>query len=342
MPYCIADARNIAANCLTAGDIVFARTGATTGKSYRIESCPDNSVFASYLIRVRPSRKIESRYLAHFFQTEDYWNQIRSAARGAAQPGVNSSVLKQLQVPVPPLDEQRRIAAILDQADALRRKRREALKLLDDLDAATFADLSKCNSKCAVNSLGVIADIQVGFAFQSKFYTDDGGGIRLCRGANILPSRVDWSDLARWPAELAKEFSGYKLQSGDIVIAMDRPWISEGFKIAMISDVDLPALLVQRVARIRADTPEMMQFLYSALKHPTFTRHCKPTEATVPHISPTEIRNYIVEIPPREAIVAFERKVRATQSMRDNATWQLAYLDSLFASLQHRAFRGEL
>jgi type I restriction enzyme S subunit len=114
IPFCKATDQEEKENSLAPGDIVFARTGATTGKSFLVRNCPERAVFASYLIRVRPSDQIDAVYLSKFFQSENYWSQIRKSARGAAQQGVNSTVLKELNVPFPPLEEQRRIAAIID------------------------------------------------------------------------------------------------------------------------------------------------------------------------------------------------------------------------------------
>jgi len=142
VPYCKAGSTELDANRLAPGDIVFARTGATTGKSFLIRDCPDRSVFASYLIRVRPGPKLNPGFLARFFQSENYWSQIRLAARGAAQPGVNSTVLKSLKIPLPPLADQKRIAKILDQADFIRQLHLtaadKAQELLINLSARAF------------------------------------------------------------------------------------------------------------------------------------------------------------------------------------------------------------
>jgi type I restriction enzyme S subunit len=73
---------------LQVGDIVFARTGATTGKSFLIRDTP-RAVFASYLIRLRASRGVIPEYLAHFFQSDAYWRQVSGAVRGAAQPALD-------------------------------------------------------------------------------------------------------------------------------------------------------------------------------------------------------------------------------------------------------------
>lgn len=86
---------------LKEGDIVFARTGATTGKSYLVKNSP-TSVFASYLIRVDANRDVVNPdYLRHFFQSKDYWNVINSGISGSAQGGFNASKLKKLKFPLP-------------------------------------------------------------------------------------------------------------------------------------------------------------------------------------------------------------------------------------------------
>ena len=120
VPFCIATDGPKKQHQLQVGDIVFARTGATTGKSYLIKYCPVDAVFASYLIRVRPNAKVDPVYLSHFFRSSWYWAQVERAARGVAQPGINASVLASLRMPLPPMAEQRRISTILNAADSVR------------------------------------------------------------------------------------------------------------------------------------------------------------------------------------------------------------------------------
>src|SRR5690606_3807521 len=100
------------------GDIVFARTGATTGKSYLVNN-PQKSVFASYLIKVHiNSAGLSPAYLNLFFQTKSYWDSINAGISGSAQGGFNASKLSELSIPLPPLPEQQRIVSILDEAFA--------------------------------------------------------------------------------------------------------------------------------------------------------------------------------------------------------------------------------
>lgn len=116
VPYCPIDAADHQKHKLETGNIVFARTGATTGKSFLIENPPD-AVCASYLIKVsKLSEAINPRFLSLYFNTDQYWNDIEAGTEGAAQGGFNASKLKALSIPIPPLDEQKQIVATLDAA----------------------------------------------------------------------------------------------------------------------------------------------------------------------------------------------------------------------------------
>ena len=106
VPYC--DCKEPEAFLLRSGDIVFARTGATTGKSYLIDECP-TAVFASYLIRLRPQRSVSAEYLYEFFQSPVYWTQIAASVRGTGQPNCNAAVLAHVRVPLPAEAQQREV-----------------------------------------------------------------------------------------------------------------------------------------------------------------------------------------------------------------------------------------
>jgi type I restriction enzyme S subunit len=101
VPYCPIDASDLPKYKLADGDIVFARTGATTGKSYLVRNPPE-SVFASYLIRVQLSDKeLLPQFVNLFFQTHSYWDTIRAGLSGSAQGGFNATKLSELVIPFP-------------------------------------------------------------------------------------------------------------------------------------------------------------------------------------------------------------------------------------------------
>ena len=116
VPYCRCPDSLKEKYVLMPGDILFARTGATTGKSFIIKRCPE-AVFASYLIRVITKDRINSDFLYLVFNSFIYWRQITEQIGGSAQGGVNASSLSNIKIPLPPLAEQKKIAEILSSID---------------------------------------------------------------------------------------------------------------------------------------------------------------------------------------------------------------------------------
>jgi restriction endonuclease S subunit len=139
VPGCAISDKEERSNRLLTGDIVFARTGATTGKSFLIVN-PPRAVFASYLIRLRPNERVSSKYLYTFFQSASYWNQIREQARGAAQPNVNATILGNLRVPLPPPQEQSKITqmyeVVISETQQLISSIKTQINTINDLPAA--------------------------------------------------------------------------------------------------------------------------------------------------------------------------------------------------------------
>ena len=99
---------------LSEGDLVFARTGATVGKSFLLRGSVPRAVFASYLIRVKLRNHIDPRYVAYFFQSPAYWNQIAESSAGIGQPNVNGTKLAQIRIPVAPPKQQQEIVAEIE------------------------------------------------------------------------------------------------------------------------------------------------------------------------------------------------------------------------------------
>ena len=109
VPYTDYDEHRANAYLINDGDILFARTGATVGKSYLVKGLQDKAIYASYLIRVQTFNEILPEYVKFFFESGFYWDQIQKDSVGIGQPNVNGTTLSQLALPIPPINEQHRI-----------------------------------------------------------------------------------------------------------------------------------------------------------------------------------------------------------------------------------------
>lgn len=154
-------------------------------------------------------------------------------------------------------------------------------------------------------TIGDACDITTGFPFKSQNYTDDQVHWRLLRGDNIAQGLLRWDGAKRWDptTESPDILEKYSLRQDDVVLAMDRPWIEAGLKYAAVRDSDLPSLLVQRVARLRARPPYCQRYIRYIVGSRAFTSHILgvQTGTAVPHISAKQIADFEFAAPsPRE------------------------------------------
>ena len=113
VPYTDFDENKAKSYLLSDGDILFARTGATVGKSYLVQGLTEEAIYASYLIRVQTYDAVLPQYVKFYFESGYYWEQIEQGSVGVGQPNVNGTILGNLHVPIPPIHEQFRIVSEL-------------------------------------------------------------------------------------------------------------------------------------------------------------------------------------------------------------------------------------
>jgi type I restriction enzyme S subunit len=152
----------------------------------------------------------------------------------------------------------------------------------------------------------------------------------------------------KWPANDTEAYDRYQLRDGDVVLAMDRPWVKAGLKRATISADDLPCLLVQRTARLRGGVNLDNRFLIYIIGSEAFTHHLLgvQTGIGVPHISGQQIKDFNFARPPiaEQRRIADNLDTLRAETRRLESIYQqkLAALEALKKSLLHQAFNGQL
>lgn len=199
------------------------------------------------------------------------------------------------------------------------------------------------------SSLGDCTDLLTGYAFSShRYVARTVSGVRLLRGDNIVQGSVRWVDPKYWAAPYDKQLARYELRPGDIVIAMDRPIVGAGLKCSVIHPRDLPCLLVQRVARLRAKEDIDQSFLAQVLQTHHFIQHLQgqKTETAVPHISPFDIRDFSFAVPPKgeqhrigRVLACWDEAIVTTERLLANSRVQKEALAELLLSGKRRLVR---
>lgn len=329
--------KNSSARMMPQNTVLVALTGATTGISalLKIEACANQSVTG-----VLPSERHDPGFLLHYLRS--IRNRIVSDSWGGAQKHISQGYVKELKIPLPPLPEQRRIAAMLDKAEELRTKRRAALAELDTLTQSIFLEMFgdpvTNRNGIPIVKMGDVCDVRDGTHDSPKYVTS--GGYPLVTSKNLSGGCIDLAEVNFISeADYQQINKRSKVDMGDIIMPM----------IGTIGSPVLvdhePHFAIKNVALIKfkADSPS-----------PVFVRHLlschyfdhivgqKNRGGTQKFISLGDLRSFPLPLPSNAEQQEFAQRVTAIEALKAKHRTALAELDTLFASLQHRAFRGEL
>jgi|SRR5690606_30539307 len=305
VPYCEINEKEVEKYLLKENDIVFARTGATVGKSFLIKSKIPNSVFASYLIRLQLSDKALPSFIFLFFQSNDYWSQIKKISAGIGQPNVNAQKLGNLKIPLPPLHEQKKIVekieelfSELDNGAASLKKAKEQIKLYrQSVLAAAFSGrltgkddiFQKQNSKLKdVIFSGKAAEPQVKYNSQtlpdgwkwvklgdisSKIqygFTESASsekiGPKFLRITDIQNGNVNWMEVPYCKISDDQKHK-YLLNEGDIVFARTGATVGKSFLITGKIPESIFASYLIRIKLVADINKKYVYFFFQSLNY---------------------------------------------------------------------------
>lgn len=257
----------------------------------------DGVTSTAYIV-CKPSPQVHAGYYKYLIQFRGFQEYVGLLGKGIMEirEAVRWTSLKSVFVPLPDLPTQRQVANFLDREtariDLLIEKKKRLVELLEErsssaIERAVSFDGSK-------TKLGHHVQILPGYAFASSEFTHDENDVRLLRGANVSPGRVRWDDVVYWSRNTMDGLRRYQLSAGDIVMGMDRPWISGGIRVAELTKADVPALLLQRVCKISPMNSLSKEFLKLLLSSRSFLGYFEPelTGVSVPHISGDQIANF--------------------------------------------------
>jgi type I restriction enzyme S subunit len=271
-------------------------------------------------------------------------NQLNKAA---AVPGLNREDAYRQPLLVPPLPEQRRIAAILDQADALRAKRREAMAQLDSLTQSIFIEMfgdPATNPKSwPIRKIEQLCEVKGGKRLpKGAEYSASPTPFRYVRVTNIEGGKIDVSKLLYLTPEVQRTIARYIVNTGDVIISIAG---SIGLVAAVPQSLN-GANLTENAAKLVAHTknlylPDFLAFVLS-MKAIQSQIESHVGKVTIGKLALFRIEKLLIPLPPLPLQQTFFNRTQSVEVLKVAHRKAICELDYLFASLQHRAFQGEL
>ena len=296
VPYCPINESDFEKYKLLPGDIVIARTGATTGANYTIkESDPKDVVFASYLIRCKINPQIANPYyIGQLLRSPNWSDYVDAIAGGSAQPGANAKQLGSFEFLLPSIDIQTAIASILssldDKIDLLHRQNATLEKMAETLFRKCFIEDAKEEWKSG--RVGDLIRILSGFAFKSSSFVES-GKYRLITIKGVQDGYLELTNSNRID-ELPEQMPEFcKLQIGDILLSLTG-------NVGRCCLVDTTYLLLnQRVAKLHPIKERDKAFTYFFFRQPKIKQLLEDMAkgTAQANLSPIETSNMELKIP---------------------------------------------
>ena len=306
----------------------------------------DSLVSPMYTSFATHAHLVDGTYLIRFLKSPRALANYPMLGKGSAERrrSISFQRLAEMPVPLPAIDQQQRIAAILDKADELRGKRRQALAHLDTLTQSIFHEMFESAPAVRLS----LRDATLRFV---------SGRNLVGSGANVHPRNkvlkvnavssgiFDKTQHKPLPADYEPP-AEHLVRVGDLIVTRasgTKDLIGVATRVGSVQpDTYLPDKLWKAVADPSVLNPTFFQFLTQSERYRAFVANSSSGAAGVNNISQAKLLAFTFDLPPLELQQAFATRVAAVERLKKTQREHLAQLDTLFASLQHRAFNGEL
>jgi len=329
------------------GDVLFARRG-DVGRFAVVSEQESGWICGTGCLRVRLNTPdVHSAFLAHYFGRSEVKEWLLREAKGTTMPNLNTSILRKLPLVLPPLAEQRRIAAILDQTESLRVKRRHALAQLDTLTQSLFLDLFGDPATNAKSWNTVFLYDLLALPLRNGLSPSNSGAVK----AKVLTLSAITGDTFRADAWKEAPFQSVppldqRVDAADLLICRGNgniQLVGKGyFPPCDMPDLTFPDTMI--AARISSDciVPRFLQVLWNGSSVRRQIESLARTTNGTFKVNQTILESIRLVAPSLPLQCEFATQVSTVERLKAAQRVSLVKLDALFASLQHRAFRGEL
>ncbi|MGR2953153.1 restriction endonuclease subunit S [Vibrio vulnificus] len=296
---------------------------------------------------LRPNNKLlDSKYLFYWVQTESFVSDMMGKATGANYPAVSDKIVKESQIPLPPLDEQKRIAAILDKADAIRQKRKQAIALADELLRSVFLEMfgdPVTNPKGWEEPvLSDIADVRSGVTKGKKLKEGTGITLPYMRVANVQDGYLDLNSVQMITVSV-KEAEKCKLLSGDILLTEggDPDKLGRGhvWNDEIENCIHQNHIFSVRVKNKEYVRPAFLSAVIGSQRGKRYFLKVGKQTTGIATINKTVLSEFCPIIPPLELQDAYLAVVRRIKNIQKKEGF---HETTLFPSLSQKAFSGQL
>lgn len=305
----------------------------------------DQDGFAtSELVPLNCKADVSPYFLAHFLRSPIFLTFATMLVAGAKMPRMVMSEFWNYELNLPPLEEQKRIAAILDQADALRTTQRETLAQLDSLAQAIFVEMFGDPATNSKNwPIKKIGDLLTSASYGTSEKSNETGEFPVLRMNNLTRTgEIDLTDLKYMDMPIA-DHERYLVKVGDVLF--NRTNSADLVGKTAIFRHDMPMAYAGYLIRLRVNAendPEYLAFFLNTQYSKRMLRAMCKSIIGMANINATEIQAMKTPKPPLDLQQKFAERIRFIEQQKAVQRQQISELNTLFTSLQHRAFRGEL